>query len=128
MSLTAIFKRAPQRYAEVGPSLELNQPITYTNGGISLRVFDTKETITNFTAIVGQAKITMLRDRGVLSYASVSTSSERVDLIASYIDVSATVTPAISQGTTQLQPEIHIEDAKGFVYPTKKVQRVSVEA
>lgn len=128
MSLTAIFKRAPQRYAEVGPSLDANQPITYANGGVSLRVFDKNEAVTNFTAIVGQARFAMLGERAILSYASVSVDYDRVDLIASYGDVSATASYPTSNDSKELIPEIYVEDAKGFVYPTKKVQRVSVEA
>ena len=128
MSLTAIFTRAPQRYAEVGPSLDTNQSITYRNPGISLSVFDTDREVATFTGIVSAARMIAVQDRWITSYSSASSETIPMYLTASYVDAYASISENTElQQSTEYVPEFDIVNARALINATKKVQHVSIE-
>lgn len=128
MSLTAIFTKAPQRFAEAGPSMVVNQPTLYRNPGISLRVFNRTQEIESFTSLIAAARIIAVADLWVISYASVTAEPKRPALVATYVNAKAGLTPEPKvQIASHGVPDFDIEEAHAYVHVAKKARPVSIE-
>lgn len=127
MSLTALFSKAPSRYAEVGPSSEASQAPTYNNPGILLPVVDAPREDVIHSYLQSTEYSFKRKDSWMLSYAEAEVKNEQL-LVASIVSTRAKLkqTPAETFEIEQT-PQIEVVSAHSAVRKRLKSLSLSIE-
>lgn len=128
MSLSALFTRSPQRFAEVGPSAESAIPPTYNNAGVGFDIYNVRSKAKPHTSLPSAAIGFMANDPFLLSYASVDIDKSRPEAVAALVSAWAELeeedyTPLIPPSDMQFT----VVNAHAVVRTPVKSLSVSIE-